>query len=83
MFKRLRSQILRILPTIIILSSFVHGAYDPNDPRHQLVNKIKEQYATEITARQALLGTHYNVVALVDIAREWLELERFTPSDPN
>jgi hypothetical protein len=83
MFKRLRSQFLRILPTIIILSSFVHGAYDPNDPRHQLVNKIKEQYATEITARQALLGTHYNVVALVDIARERLELERFTPSDPN
>jgi hypothetical protein len=51
------------------------------DPRHILVRKVKADFATEITARQAALGTANSAVALVDIAREYLERGIASPSD--
>jgi hypothetical protein len=53
------------------------------DPRSLLVRKIQERYADEIAARQALLRTSCNAVALVDIAKERLEQGTFSPSDPD
>ncbi len=61
-----------------------HGAaYDPSDPRHQLVSGIKNTFAVEILERKTRLGTNYSSVAIVDFARERLESGNFTPSEPD
>jgi hypothetical protein len=50
------------------------------DPREQLVNSVKERYAEAIEARQALLKS-YHCIALLDVAREYLERGVHTPAD--
>ena len=53
------------------------------DPRHVLVKKVRADFAADITARQAALTTTNSALALVDIAREYLERGLSLPSDYN
>lgn len=58
------------------------------DPRHILVKKVLADFAPEITTRRVVLGTSNSVVALLDIAREYLENAvdgpcDYIPSHPN
>ena len=50
------------------------------DPREQLVNSVKERYAEVIATRKALLKS-YHCIALLDVAREYLERGVHTPAD--
>lgn len=53
------------------------------DPRHMLVRKVRADFAADITARQASLTTTNSALALVDLAREYLEKGLSVPSDYN
>lgn len=59
------------------------SSVDPmaTDPRHMLVKKVRVDFATEITSRQIVLGTSNSAVALVDMAREYLETAVDGPCD--
>ena len=75
---------LKIVTTCTISLWAAQGAaYDPSDPRHQLVSGIKNTFAVEILERKTRLGTNYSSVAIVDFARERLESGNFTPSEPD
>ncbi len=75
---------LKIVTICTISFWAAHGAaYDPSDPRHQLVSGIKNTFAVEILERKTRLGTNYSSVAIVDFARERLESGNFTPSEPD
>ena len=50
------------------------------DTREQLVNSVKERYAEVIKTRQTLLNS-YHCIALLDVAREYLERGIHTPAD--
>ncbi len=51
------------------------------DPRHQFIRGVKSQYDKEITQRQDLLKTKYHGIALIDLAKSYLEKPIIQPSD--
>ena len=57
--------------------------YDPNDERHRLVTRVRENYSSEIAAHQQLLGTYYHSIALIDLARQRLDAGTFGSSEPD
>lgn len=61
----------------------MQGAYNSFDARHQLVSQVRETFSTEIASRKTSLGTYYDSVALIDLAKERLASGSFTPSEPD
>lgn len=63
------------VPINAATSSSSTVAVDPmtTDSRHALIKKVRADFTTEVTARKVVLGTSNGSVALVDIAREYLE----------
>ena len=82
--------VFSILCAPISASAAATTAIDPmtTDPRHVLVKKVRADFATEITERKVILDTSNGAVALVDMAREYLEAAvdgpcDYIPSHPN
>jgi len=63
---------MKILLLFITIITSCWGAFDASDERHQLVTRVRTEFASEISARKSLLKTSYDAVALLDIAREKL-----------
>jgi hypothetical protein len=79
---------------LLIICSFALSGFTPHllamekvadsfdtDPRHLLVRRVQTDYLDVIKQRKALLGTAYDSVALVDVARERLEHAVTSPAD--
>lgn len=88
MFKRLIFNFFSALCVVIVTIAPANAAtacicpYDRLHS-HDLIRKVRSDFSGEIQQRQALLGTKYNAVALVSIAKERLESAVFKSSEPD
>ena len=74
MFRRYRFCLVGLFITILQMQVIVEAVpYDPNDERHRLVTRVRENYSSEIAAHQQLLGAYYHSIALIDLARQRLD----------
>ena len=84
MFRRYRFCLVGLFITILQMQVIVEAVpYDPNDERHRLVTRVRENYSSEIAAHQQLLGTYYHSIALIDLARQRLDAGTFGSSEPD